>query len=101
MFEEILNTVKQHFAENPEVAQHIPAEQQEEIHNEIATHVANAANPPAGAGGMLGGAGGGMLGGLLGQLQSAIGSNNPLAGAVEGGLVSSLAARFGLSPAAT
>jgi hypothetical protein len=93
MFEEILNTVKQHFAENPEIAQHIPAEQQEEIHNEIANHVANAANPPVGAES--------LLGGLLGKLESAIGGNNPIAGAVEGGLVSSLAAKFGLSPAAT
>lgn len=95
MFEEILNTVKQHLAENPEIAQHIPAEQQEEIHNEIANHVANAANPPAEP------ESGGMLGGLLEKVEAAIGGNNPLAGAVEGGLVSSLAAKFGLSPAAT
>ena len=93
MFEDILNTVKQHFAENPEVAQHIPAEQQEEIHHEIANHVANAATPPAGTEA--------MLGGLLGKLETAIGGNNPIAGAVEGGLVSSLASKFGLSPAAT
>ena len=93
MFEDILSTVKQHFAENPEIAQHIPAEQQEEIHNEIANHVANAANPPAGSES--------MLGGLLNKVESAFGGNNPIAGAVTGGLVSSLATKFGLSPAAT
>jgi len=102
MFEDILNSVKQHFAENPEIAQHIPAEQQEEIHNEIANHLHNAANPPAGGGGILGGLdSGGMLSGLLGKIESAIAGNSPIAGAVEGGLVSSLAAKFGLSPAAT
>ena len=98
MFEEILNTVKQHLAENPEIAQHIPAEQQEAIHNEIATHLANAnaaANPPAEGGG------GGMLSGLMGKIESAIGGNNPIAGAVEGGLVSALASKFGLGSAAT
>lgn len=93
MFEEILNSVKQHLAENPEIAQHIPAEQQEAIHNEIATHVANAAAPPSGAGD--------MLGGLLGKIESAIGGNSPIAGAVEGGLASVLASKFGLPPAAT
>lgn len=91
MFEEILNTVKQHFAENPEIAQHIPAEQQEAIHNEIATHLANAgaAAQPAEGGGI-----GGMLSGLLSKVEGAMGSNNPVAGAVEGGLVSALASKF-------
>jgi hypothetical protein len=87
------NANKRRDAENPEIAQHIPAEQQEEIHNEIATHLHNAANPPADSGG--------MLGGLLGKIESAIGSNNPIAGAVEGGLISSLASKFGLGSAAT
>ena len=97
MFEEILNTVKQHLAENPEVANAIPAEQQEAIHNEIAAHVTNAMTPPA-----AGAAGGGdLLGGLLGKLESAIGSGNPIANAVEGGLVASLTSKFGLSPAVT
>jgi hypothetical protein len=93
MFEDILEKVKQHFAENPELAQHIPAGQEEAIHNEIANHVAHAANPPEESGG--------MMSGLLGKLESAISGNNPLAGAVEGGLVSSLASKFGLSAAAT
>lgn len=96
MFEEILNTVKQHFAENPEIAQHIPVEQQEAIHQEIASHVTNATAPPPAASGS-----GGMFGGLLGQLESAIGGGGTLVSAVEGGLVSSLASKFGLSPAAT
>ena len=94
MFEEILNTVKQHLAETPEIANHISADQQEAVHNEIANHVANGLSTS-------GDAGGGMLGGLLGKLESAIGSGNPVANAVEGGLVSSLASKFGLPPAAT
>ena len=102
MFEDILNSVKQHFAENPELAQHIPAEKQEEVHNEIANHLHDAVNPPATGGGMLGGlGGGGMRGGLLEKAQAAHAGNSAIAGAVEGGLVSSLAAKFGLSPVAT
>ncbi|GGB25011.1 hypothetical protein [Puia dinghuensis] len=101
MFEEILNTVKQHFAENPEIAQHIPADQQEAIHNEIATHVAN--NMPAsgetGGGGAA--SGGGLLSGLFGKVEAAISSGNPIASAVEGGLVASLTSKFGLPAAAT
>src|ERR1700750_2671458 len=93
MFEDILNAVKQHFAENPEIAQHIPAEQQEAIHQEIASHVTNAATPPAESEG--------MFGGLMGKLESAISGGNPIATAVEGGLVSSLTSKFGLPPAAT
>jgi hypothetical protein len=123
MFEEVLNMVKQHLSDNPEIAQHIPAEQQEAIHQEIASHVTNAVTPPAGAeellgsggaghgllgglggdagNGAAGGAGNSMFGGLLGQLESAIGGGGTVASAVEGGLVSSLASKFGLSPAAT
>lgn len=97
MLQEILNTVKQHLAENPQVTSQIPPEQQEAVHNEIATHLAN--NLPA-SGEPQGGLGG-LGGGLLGKLSSAVSSGGPLISAVEGGLVSSLTSKFGLSPAAT
>jgi hypothetical protein len=41
MFDEILKAVKDHFAENPQLAASIPAEQHDAVHNEIANHIAN------------------------------------------------------------
>jgi uncharacterized protein YgiM (DUF1202 family) len=39
MFDQILNLVKEHLANNPQVASAIPADQADEVHREIATHV--------------------------------------------------------------
>ncbi|TDX02222.1 hypothetical protein [Dinghuibacter silviterrae] len=80
MFDEILQAVKDHLADNPQVAA-LPADQQEALHNEIAQHVANQAGE--------GGAGGGLLG--------ALGGGSALTSALDGG-VNSLAEKFGLSP---
>lgn len=92
MFDDILNAVKQEIGNHPELSSLSP-EQQEAIHNEIATHVNNtvqnqsAPTQPTGGGG-----------GLLSNLEGMLTSNSPLTGAIEGGLVSSLASKFGLSP---
>jgi hypothetical protein len=93
MFDEILNEVKSHFTNNPQTANVIPTDQADAIHNEIATHISNGLanqSTPSGNGG-----------GLLGKLKSEITSGNPIVNAIEGGLVSSLASKFGLGPAAT
>ena len=101
MFEEILQQVKAHFAENPEVAAAIPADKMEAIHQEIATHVTNGvSSQPAAAQGGLGGLAGGF-GGILEKLEGSVASGGAVTSAIEGGLVSSLAAKFGLSPAIT
>jgi len=93
MFDQILDLVKQHLGNNPQVAQAIPAGQEEEVHREVATQVTNGlAHQAAAQGG---------VGGLLSQLQAGLTSGSPVTNAIEGGLVSSLASKFGLPPAAT
>ncbi len=92
MFDEILQMVKEHMGSNPQVSAAIPAEQQDAVHKEIASHINNGLNnPQASSGG----------GGLLSQIEGGLTSGNPVASAIEGGLVSSLASRFGLPPMAT
>ena len=92
MLEQILELVKDHIGNDPQIAQHIPPEQADAVHQAIAEHVTNTLqsqsqpteNPttqsPLGAPTGLGG-----LGALTGQ----------------GGLVGTLGSRFGLGPAAT
>jgi len=93
MFDQILEMVKDHMANNPQVASAIPPGQQEAVNKEIASHVTNGlANQAAEQGG---------VGGLLAKLQSGISSGSPITNAIEGGLVGSLAGKFGLPPAAT
>jgi hypothetical protein len=94
MFDQILELVKEHLGNNPEISAGIPDEHHDAVHNEIATHVANGlTTQPA--------EGGGMLGGLLSKLESGMASGSPVASAIEGGLVSSLASKFGLPPSVT
>lgn len=99
MFDEILNAVKEHLTNNPQVANAIPADQADAIHNEIANHVTNALSGQ-GQGDATASSGGG-LSGLLGKLESEVTSGSPIVNAIGGGLVSSLASKFGLGPAAT
>ncbi len=95
MFDEILNLVKEHLGNNPEIAAALPAGQADAIHNEIAAHVANGLSTaqPEGSGG--------MFGGILSKLESSVASGGAVTSAIEGGLVSSLASKFGLSPSIT
>lgn len=93
MFDEILNLVKEHLGNNPQVANAIPPDQQEEVQKEVATHINNGLQQQASEQG--------GIGGLLSQLSGSLQSGNPITGAIEGGLVGSLGSRFGLPPAAT
>ena len=93
MFDEILAMVKDHIGSNPQVASTIPAGQQDEVHKEVATQITNGlASQAAAQGG---------VGGMLSKLQNTATSGSPIVNAIEGGLVSSLASRFGLPPAVT
>lgn len=93
MFDEILKIVKEHLGNNPDVSANIPAGQEDALHNEVATHVTNGlATSATSQGG---------VGGLLDSLKDAATSGSPIAGAIEGGLVSSLASKFGLPPMIT
>src|SRR5215218_6222304 len=93
MFDQILDLVKQHVGNNPQVASAIPAGQTDAVHQEIASHVTNGlASQAATQGG---------VGGLISQLQGGMASGSPVTNAIEGGLVSSLGSKFGLPPAAT
>jgi hypothetical protein len=93
MFDQILQQVKEHLGNNPQIAANIPAEQADEIHREIATHINNGLpeQPEAQS----------AAPGLLSQLESSLASGNILTSAISGGLVGSLASKFGLSPAIT
>ena len=120
MFEQILALVKDHIGNDPQIAQHIPPEQADAVHQAIAEHVTNAvqsqsqpaenATAQSTVGGLTQGGltqGGlssltqGGLGGLVAQFTSGLQSGSPLAAAIEGGLVGTLGSRFGLGPAAT
>ncbi len=93
MFDQILDLVKEHISNNPQISSAIPADKKEAVNKEIASHVTNGLqNQAAKQGG---------AGGLLSMLQNAIASGSPVTNAIEGGLVSSLASKFGLPPMAT
>jgi hypothetical protein len=93
MFDQILQLVKEQLNAHPQISANIPADQADQIHNEIATHIANGLqNPPATESG---------IGGILSQLEHNLASGNVATSAITGGLVGSLASKFGLSPAIT
>ncbi len=94
MFDQILELVKEHFNNNPEAAAAIPAGQQDAVHQEIATHIANtvAANNAASNSG---------FGGILSSLENSIAGGGPVVSAIEGGLINSLTTKFGLPPSIT
>lgn len=93
MFDEIVNLVKHQLGNNPQVASAIPADKQQQVHEEVANQITHGlANQSAQHGG---------IGGVLSQLQNAATSASPVVNAIEGGVVSSLASKFGLPPMAT
>lgn len=93
MFDEVLKMVKDHIGNNPQVSSTIPDGQKEQVNHEVATQITHGlANQAAAQGG---------VGGLLSQLQGSLTSGNPVVNAIEGGVVSSLASKFGLPPMAT
>lgn len=93
MFDQILQMVKDHIGGNPQVANAIPAGQEDAVHQEIANHINNGLQTQA--------ASGGGIGGMLSQLSGGLQSGNPIVNAIEGGLVGSLGSKFGLPAGAT
>jgi hypothetical protein len=92
MFDDILQMVKEHFGGHPALS-NLTAEQQDAIHNEIATHVNNTVNaqqPMQSSGG-----------GILNKLENAVASGGTVTSAIEGGLIGTLASKFGLPPSIT
>jgi hypothetical protein len=94
MFEQILQLVKEHMGNNPQVSSAIPAGQEDAVHNEIASHITNTLSNQESLPGATGG-------GLLSMLEGGMSSGSPIASAIEGGLVGSLASKFGLPPMVT
>ena len=92
MFDQILDLVKQHLNENPEIASQIPDDKKDQVHQEIANQITSGIQNQATSGG---------IGGLLSSLQNSVASGGTLTSSIEGGLVSSLTSKLGLSPAIT
>src|SRR5664279_1629372 len=93
MFDQILQLVKEQLNGHPQIAANIPPEQADEIHKEIATHITNGIqNQPTTQE---------TGGGILSQLENSLASGGLATSAITGGLVGSLASKFGLSPAIT
>jgi uncharacterized protein YidB (DUF937 family) len=106
MFDEILQMVKEHFGNHPEISA-LPAEQQDAIHQEIANHVSNTLANQSATTAMTSetvnpvnnlSSSGGIGSGLLGKLENAVASGGTVTNAIEGGLIGSLASKFGLPP---
>jgi hypothetical protein len=102
MFEEILQAVKEHMSNNPQLAEAIPPEQMEAVHQEIATHIhenlqssGGAPAAPATSGATEG------FGGILSSLENSLSSGGIGTSAITGGLVGGLASKFGLPAAVT
>lgn len=92
MFEQLLQVVEEHMGNNPQLLS-LPPEQADAVHEEIANHINNGIQQQE--------ATSGNSGGLLSSIQNSLTSGNPTANAIEGGLVSSLANKFSLSPMIT
>jgi hypothetical protein len=95
MFDQILQLVKDHMNSNPQLAAAIPEEHADAIHNEIANHITSALQTQPS---MMTGGGDGSI---LSTLEHSLASGNMATSAIAGGLMGSLAGRFGLSPAIT
>ena len=91
MFDQILDLVKDHLNNNPEIASQIPDDKKEEVHNVVANQITEGIkNQATSQGG---------IGGLLSSLQNAVSGGGTVPSAIEGGLVGSLTNKLGLSPA--
>ncbi len=93
MFEDVLKIVKEHLGSHPEVTEAIPADQVDDVHREVASQVTDHLKDQSSSSG--------GLGGMLGTLGAGLSSGSTASNAIEGGLVSSLGSKFGLSPMVT
>lgn len=97
MFDQILQLVKEHLNSNPELTGNMSAEQADQVHREIATHITNglqSQTPPAAPAANT-------EGGILSQLENSLASGGLATSAITGGLVGSLASKFGMPPLIT
>ena len=113
MFEQILQAVKEHIGNNPDLAATIPAEHAESVHHEIATQIHESLQGQAAAAGEAAPAAeaessgfnlgnlGNMASGLLSNIESSLSSGGIGTSAVTGGLVGALSSKFGLPSAVT
>ena len=92
MFDQILDLVKDHLNNNPEIASQIPDDKKEEVHKEVASQITEGIKNQATASQ-------GGIGGLLSSLQNSIAGGGTIPSAIEGGLVGALTNKLGLSPA--
>jgi hypothetical protein len=93
MFDQILDLVKQHMGNNPEIASAVPPGQEDQLHHEIASHINGAlANHASSQDG---------VGGLLSMLQGGMSLENPITNSLQGGIANSIGSKFGLSPMVT
>ena len=97
MFDQILQLVKDQLNAHPQIAGNIPPEQADQIHHEIATHITNELQNPSApvAAAPV------ESGGILSQLESMVSSGGVATSAITGGLVGTLAGKFGLPPMLT
>lgn len=99
MFDDILQIVKDHLGNHPQISGTVPDEHMEAVHNEIASHIAN--NLSSDTSSSSGSGGGGMLGGLLQGLEAKVAQGGTAVSAIEGSLINSLTSKFGLPPSVT
>ena len=92
MLDQILDLVKEHLSNNPELAAAIPEGQEDAVHNEIANHIANTLSGQNTEGGGFGS----LLSGL-----SSLASGGSISSALQSGLVNYLATKFNLPPSFT
>ena len=85
--------VKDHMGTNPAVASAIPSDQADAVHSEIANHINNGIQNATNNSG--------SAGGFLSEIENSLKSGSLASSAITGGLVSSLASKFGLPPLIT
>jgi hypothetical protein len=91
MFDQVLNLVKEHLGSNPQVANTIPADKADTVHQEVASQITdNLKNGASAQGG---------IGGLLSKFTGGVESGSTVTSAITGGLAGSLASKFNLPPA--
>ena len=82
MFDELLQLVKDHVSNNPQLAAAIPPEQADAIHQEIATHLNEGWLTRVAQGGIGGVVEQGGIGGLVGSLTNKFGLPPAVTGAI-------------------
>lgn len=110
MFDDILNLVKEHLGEHPDVAPALNGAQADEVHNAIANHINDALNNPQAAATTetttpsaqpSESSSGGFFQNIIGKVESAVAGGGVATSAITGSLASMLTSKFGLPPSVT